>query len=239
VTEDNRAEKVRKLLAKADRAATPEEAEAFYSKAHELMTKWALDEAVLRANDPSRFEFDESAIIIKTTYKQADVQLAVQIAISCGCEHFVSTRHNGTVSFHFFGEKGDVNQALFLYTSLQVQVAAMARREVKPIWESCSDHAYRRSFRLGFAVRIGERLREARDRTIQDAVSTNPDLLPVLVSDEEKVSAEFRERHPDLVRSRRSRFSISGHGMGAGAQAADGADIGNARVGAGRKEIGR
>src|SRR5690606_34689307 len=38
-------EKVRKLLAKAEGAATEEEADAFFAKAQDLMTKWEIAEA--------------------------------------------------------------------------------------------------------------------------------------------------------------------------------------------------
>lgn len=53
MTDDTRIDKIQKLLAKAERASTPEEGETFYAKAQELMAKWAIDDAMLRANKQS------------------------------------------------------------------------------------------------------------------------------------------------------------------------------------------
>ena len=47
--DDRRLSTIRALLAKAEATEYPDEAEAFFAKASELISRWAIDEAMLWA----------------------------------------------------------------------------------------------------------------------------------------------------------------------------------------------
>ena len=49
--EDKRLATIRSLLAKAEATDYPEEAEAFFAKASELISRWAIDEAMIWAGE--------------------------------------------------------------------------------------------------------------------------------------------------------------------------------------------
>jgi hypothetical protein len=64
MTDDKMLDKVRKLLAKAERAGTEHEAEAFTAKAQELILRYAIDEAMLQRKGEKQSE----QIVARTVY---------------------------------------------------------------------------------------------------------------------------------------------------------------------------
>ena len=90
-----------------------------------------------------------------------------------------------------------------------------------------ASRSFRRTFLLGYAGRIGERLTSARERATREAAAEQGvDLLPVLRSRQEAVDDAFTELFP-RVRSTRSRASMDAGGWWAGRAAADSADVGS------------
>src|SRR4051812_3870044 len=107
-----------------------------------------------------------------------------------------------------------------LYTSLLVQAnKAMARDE--PAKGKARIKAFRRSFLIAYAVRIGERLRQ----TIRQEIDRHSDLLPVLRSRDLQVQEAVQKIFPNTVRSRGSRVH-SLEGWESGRAAADEAQLG-------------
>ena len=66
---------VRKLLAKADGAATPAEAEVYTAKAVELMARHGIDEALLGAAAPYRDEVATCRIPVADPYSAGKARL--------------------------------------------------------------------------------------------------------------------------------------------------------------------
>ena len=227
--QDPRYEKVRKLLNKAERAATEEEAEAFFAKAQELMTKWMLDEAKLQAT--GKAEQDKLVgrrFKIATTYKHADQALLMGICKANDCQIHGWT---GSPDIHVFGFEGDVERVAFLYSHLQMQSARAARKAVQPSWDDSSPYIFKRSFRLGFARAVARRLQLSRQEAQQAAVDEDASLLPVLASRANQVLEEFRRQNPHLRTTRGRGLNGSSAGASAGRAAGERADLGGGRVG--------
>src|SRR6185436_5926080 len=118
-----------------------------------------------------------------------------------------------------FGFDADIDAVELLHTSLLVQAnRAMTRDE--PAKGKARVKAFRRSFLVAYAIRIGERLREVAEREF----SARGDLLPVLRSRDVEVRAAMEKVFPRTVRSRASRVD-SLEGWDSGRAAADEAQL--------------
>lgn len=236
----DRLERVRKLLAKAERAGTPDEAEIYTAKAVELMARHGIDEAVLAAADPERADpIGAVRITIDDPYSAGKARLLGWTAAALGCRWVMHDARGGRVpAVTVFGFGSDRERVELLYTSLLLQ-AARQLAEVRPARPGESVAAYRRSWLYGFAARIHERLSEARDRALreQDGVRDGAEQRTatelVLADRGDRVDRAYAAEFPSLRRARRP--SVSGSGYRRGAAAAERADLGGTRLsGAGR-----
>ncbi|MET0190932.1 MAG: DUF2786 domain-containing protein [Pseudonocardia sediminis] len=228
-----RLDRVRKLLAKAERAGTPDEAEIYTAKAVELMARHGIDDAVLAAADPSRTadRIGSVRIEIDDPYSAGKARLLGWTASALRCRWVMHDARGGRVpAVTVFGFDSDRERAELLYTSLLLQ-AARPLAELRPPGRDESVAAYRRSWLYGFAARIHERLREAesravaeRDETAAPAPGTGSSTALVLADRTDQVDRAYAEEFPSLRRARRP--SVSGSGYRHGADAADRADLG-------------
>ncbi|WP_326955247.1 DUF2786 domain-containing protein [Amycolatopsis sp. NBC_01286] len=180
--------RVRALLAKAESSSFPEEAEALSAKAQELMTRYALDRVLVETSVP-----DVPAsrrLWLDTPYLDAKSLLVHVVATANRCQAVFDPRW-GFVTV--VGDENDLDAIALLTTSLLVQ--ATRAMIADPAGRS---RAFRQSFLVSYATRIGERLEKAAKTTL----SSSPDsdrLLPVLASHELKVKAAFTELFPEVV----------------------------------------
>lgn len=247
VTQDRtaRAEKIGKLLAKAERAGTEEEAEAFFAKAQELMTQWSIAELEARAAHGGEVkdndgELGRTVITVSRSYGVADVLLVQAVGKVNDCKTFImknsfvgivdGKRKYETQALLYGFELDRLNTQL-LYQSLQIFVAKEALRYGKRSGlTGMKLYVARRSFREAFATRIEARLKEARQSTIDAHVAAtgSSTLLPALVDKKNTV-----ERYAPRARAgRRSTTSFDPAAGMAGRDAANRADIGGTRIGA-------
>lgn len=195
-------DRVRALLAKAESTTFPPEAEALTAKAHELMARHAIDDAVLAAGGRTKGGAVQSRrILVEQPYATAKGQLLAQVARACGCRT-VSTFGGAVVVV--FGHAGDLDTVDLLHTSLLVQgTTAMLGAGVDAATRT---RGFRQSFLLAYAVRVGERLQAATAAAVADARREHGDaLLPVLASKAEAVDEAVEEAFPRLRTPRRSR----------------------------------
>lgn len=228
-----RLDRVRKLLAKAERAGTPDEAEIYTAKAVELMARHGIDDAVLSAADPLRSadRIGSVRIEIDDPYSAGKARLLGWTASALRCRWVMHDARGGRVpAVTVFGFDSDRERAELLYTSLLLQ-AARPLAELRPPRPEESVSAYRRSWLYGFAARIHERLREAQSRAVRerddeatDAAGTGGSTALVLSDRSDRVDRAYAEEFPSLRRARRP--SVSGTGYRHGADAADRADLG-------------
>jgi len=212
-------ERVRALLAKAESTSFPEEAEAFTAKAQELITRHAIDRTLLGGHGPEADAVGRR-VLIDDPYGAAKMNLLAEIAAANRCRSVWSAELGfGTV----FGAPADLDAVEILFASLLTQAAAaMTSRAGAARYRTRS---FRQSFLVAFAHRIGERLRAATDRAVDEAVDAHGDrFLPVLVAGEEAAESACRAAFPHL--RRRTVSAADAAGFAAGRLAADLAHIG-------------
>lgn len=210
-------DKVRALLAKAQASTFQDEADAFLSKAQELMARHNLDRAILEQEGHSGVvEVEVRRIWLEDPYlKQKGFLLAV-IADANRCRT-VSVYDYGFVTV--FGHPDDLNALDLLFTALLVHASKQMTLAV-----GTARPSYRRSFLLAYASRVGERLRDAAAGAAAAAMASAGDaLLPVLARREREVDQALSQMFPETTNST---FSITDRaGWAAGRAAADLAEL--------------
>jgi hypothetical protein len=229
---------VRKLLAKADGAATPAEAEVYTAKAVELMARHGIDEALLGAAAPHCDEVATCRIPVADPYSAGKARLLAWTASALRCRAVLHEAGGGRVAaVTVLGFASDRARVELLYTSLLLQASAQLARQ-RPAWVGESVAAYRRSWLHGFAVRVHQRLVEAEARAAESAAaaraspsagpSAGPSVALVLADRRARVDRAYAEEFPQIGRARQTR--LSGSGYAAGAQAGARADLGGRAV---------
>ncbi len=208
-------DRVRALLAKAESTDFPAEAEAYSAKAQELIARHSIEEA-LTARDRTEVTPFARRIGVDHPYESEKAGLLDAVA---------RANHSRTVwspEFGFstvFGFDADIDALEMVYTSLLVQAnRAMVRDE--PAKGKGRIKAFRRSFLVSYAVRIGERL----SRATRHEIDRHADLLPVLRNRDLQVRAVMDRAFPHTVRSRGRRID-SLEGWESGRAAADEAEL--------------
>ncbi len=213
--------RIRGLLAKAESTEFPDEADAFTAKAQDLMTRHAIDAAVLDAEHGVSLNQQVRArrIHIDNPYPEAKVQLLDAVGSANGIK-VVWTDALGLATA--VGMPADTDLVELLYTSLLVQAtramsaAANGRSSMK---------AFRRAFLLSYATRIKERLSRSQQHASDQAASTyGTSLVPLMRERAEAVLDVFAELFPQTATKRASPVDV--RGWHAGRAAADEADLG-------------
>jgi hypothetical protein len=211
--------KIRALLAKAEATAYAAEAEALTAKAQDLMTRHAIDEALLHAHDDDPVDVISLRIHISAPYPSEKVSLLNQVALANRCrliwlEQFAIATLVGTPV--------DVDHVELLFTSLLVQATrAMVEAGTSRPGSFDRSASFRRSFLVSYAVRIGERLTESADKATS---SYGTELVPVMRRQAEAVDQEFERLFPNTYQVG-SGHHYSQRGWQAGREAADRASL--------------
>ncbi|BCY06276.1 DUF2786 domain-containing protein [Actinoplanes sp. L3-i22] len=206
-------DRVRALLAKAEATDFPAEAEAYSAKAQELITRYRIEEVTAPVAGVVPFA---RRIGVDHPYENEKASLLDAVAKANACRTVWSPELGFST---IFGFDADIDAVELLHTSLLVQAnRAMTRDE--PAKGKARVKAFRRSFLVAYAIRIGERLREVAEREF----AGRGDLLPVLRSRDVEVRAAMEKVFPRTVRSRASRVD-SLEGWDSGRAAADEAQL--------------
>jgi hypothetical protein len=221
--DDRRLSTIRALLAKAEATEFPDEAEAFFAKASELISRWAIDEAMLwaGADQGGRERPDELQLLLHAPYLPQKAVLVGAVASAHGCRavRIVSPPGVGTEVMSVVGFPTELRWVDTLVTSLLVQLtSAMLARCPRGLSASASA-SWRRSFIVGFAEEVGRRLeadraaaaaerdaerdaaRAAEGAAAGSGAATSggtPSTALVLASRAEEVDEDLRRRHPRL-----------------------------------------
>lgn len=237
--------KVRRLLAQAEGTPYEAEAETFTAAAQSLMARYRIDRAVLESSDPERADRQPEAIrlSVERPYESPKMQLLHQICLANRCTS-VWSQAAGLATV--IGFEGDRRAVELLYTSLLVQATTAMRHEGEQAGERARTRGFRSSFLLGYAVRVGQRLRDAsqtqeaevaaalaggqwsgdaRPGRPSDGDDSRPDLALVLSRRDDEVRSRTRDLFPHLQSTRRRQISDYG-GFLQGRAAADRADLG-------------
>lgn len=213
--------KIRALLAKAESSTFSEESDTFAAKAQELMTRYAIDNAVVDAAEGSSLDamVVTRRITVDNPYADAKMELLSSVATTNSAKT-VWYKKFGLISIT--GMPVDLDLCELLYTSLLVQSArALDHVGTDPASRS---RGFRRAFLLGYAWRIRERLAEARARADRSAGETyGSSLVPILAERDRAVTSVFEELFPKLGTVK---ISVSDRrGVSQGRKAAERADL--------------
>ena len=182
--------RIRALLAKAESTPFPAEAEAFTAKAQAMMTAARIDDAAVRASSGRRSTGRVSAVRIALDEPYVASKRALLVAVAAAND-VRCVFHRGVDLATVVGPVGQLAHVELLFTSLliQVQAALAADAASAPAGSHVRSRRYRSSFILGFALRIGRRLQDARSASFDAA---GADALPVLAADD-RATAELFE----------------------------------------------
>jgi len=236
---DPRLAKVRKLLAKAEGASTPEEAESYNTKAAELIAKWGIDAAMAAVTEPTRDKITDRKIVLDQPYARdkADLlwaitnPLRIKAVMLTGKGYDARGRSKNTYTMHLFGFASDMERAEVLFTSLLLQAHTDLYRQEIPYGEDRD--AYRRSWLVGFSSAVSRRLWAAERKAQDEASDAAPGVALVLVDRKTLAERAMNDYYPRLSHSRRS---LTGSGAGSGYQAGQRANLGG--TGLGRRSAG-
>ena len=222
-------ERVRNLLAKAESTTFEAEATALTEKAQELITRHAIDAALLQADSPKRTRPSEIRIPIDSPYADAKSLLLQTVAETSRCR---SVLQPSVQMSTVVGYADDVDATEVLFTSLLVQ----AQRAMNDAARSAAPGArtrrqsYRSAFLLAFTQRIGDRLREVNAEVVTAVEQEQGrSLLPVLTDRSSALDAYMSQRFGDLQEST-VRSGFDGVGWAGGRIAADNAQLSFAEI---------
>jgi hypothetical protein len=221
--------KIRALLAKAESTEFPDEAEALSARAQELMAKYSIDRALLAAKAGNKEEPGGRRLMIDNPYEQPKASLLQTIATANRCRTvWLKALGMSTV----IGFPGDLDAVELMFTSLLVQAnSAMLREGAKrDAYGRSRTRAFRQSFLVSYAIRIGERLAEASGHVEQAAAAESPgqNLLPVLAARHQAVDDAVDDLFGDsLINRGSSTRATDSEGWYSGRAAADLASLHN------------
>ncbi|MCC3767283.1 DUF2786 domain-containing protein [Streptomyces sp. UNOC14_S4] len=227
---------IRALLAKAEDPAAPEaEADLCRKRAFEMMAKYGVEQAMLNDGKADAGTPTDRVITVDAPWAMERVQLMNDIAKALGC-HLLYLGKEGQAakhSVHLFGYASDLERLELLYTSLLLQMHGELERQQVPAGVR-SARAWRRSWLLGFIVRVGRRLQEA-ERMAQaeahgETSGSGRSAELVLADRKTAVQRSYRAMYP-VGSTSESRSTMTGTGWGHGWKAGGTADIGQGRVG--------
>jgi hypothetical protein len=191
--------KIRNLLAKAESSTFEAEATAYTAKAQELMTRHAIDAALLHEGAPSSGTPVETRVPIDPPYADAKSFLLQTIAETGRCR---SVFMPGIQMSTLVGYPSDVEAVETLFTSLLVQAQHALNEAARsaPSGARTRSQSYRSAFLLAYTQRIGERLRQTIAHTVEEVTrETGRDLLPVLADRSADVAGYVADRFGELA----------------------------------------
>ncbi len=215
-------ERIRKLLAKAESSEFEAEAAALSAKAQELMTRHAIDVAMVDQPD------DDHAprmirVPVEAPYADAKSYLLEVVARASRAR---SVWLSQVAMSSVVGMADDLRGIELMFTSLLVQAQhalSDPARTASP-GSRGRTQSYRSAFLLAYADRIKERLTTANEQVIAEAGDASSTFLPVLRARESAVD-DFLESHYGELKTGSVRGGYDPAGWAHGRQAADRAKL--------------
>jgi hypothetical protein len=192
------------------------------------MAKYSIDQAVLAARKGRRDSPAGRRLPVDNPYESPKASLLQTIAKANRCR---TVWHKELGMSAVVGFQADLEAVELLFTSLLVQAnAAMLRAGAKrDAYGRSRTRAFRQSFLIAYATRIGERLSQATEHAEQQAAaaSSGQGLLPVLRARQQAVDDAVGEMFGDTLTSGRAIRATDAEGWYPGRAAADMATLYN------------
>jgi len=227
-------ERCRRLLALAEHPNTSEaEAAAAFDRAFQIMALEGIARAQVDAlNGGESRSLDDDPVWLEVLDLHGEFQSEQDTIIQSvirplGCAGCVRSEQN---EMHIVGRKSDVERALLISTGMLLHVFnEMRKQNVRGVRN-------RRSFLVGFAARVGARMREQYKKA---AAEGGEDLSKALAKRDDEATEMLRKYFRETYGVELGRKRMSARASAAGMAAGDSADIGQARFGrAGTRAIG-
>lgn len=141
-------EKVRKLLAKAEGAATEAEAEAFFAKAADLIGKWEIEEAELanaKQAGPASWEIHHRTYPL-SSYSHNQDSFAMQcVARAMGLRAYQTPYVRGCQKAEtvVFGTEDDLDRYEMMWATVSLQMTRFMKAGENSAWNRNQQRAYR------------------------------------------------------------------------------------------------
>lgn len=229
---------IRALLAKAESTTYAEEAEALTAKAQELMTRYAIDEAMLAKASGDRSKIIRKSIKVYAPYSEAKSSLlfAISRANDCQAVYYGSPKLR---IVDIVGYESDIEFTETLFTSLLVQQAKELGRAIRHKASHVHGKTFTNSFMLGYASEVQRRLQESkRAATASYEATTGTSTALVLRDKKQEVDREYNRLFPN-TRTKTNNSSINGGAYGAGREAGARASFGGQSVGSNRGALNK
>jgi hypothetical protein len=245
-------ERVAKLLAQAEGSGvTKEEAQTFAAKAAELLARYGLDAATVRAEKGqkaeavTRYDFTVSG---QGWHGKARASLVYSVAEAYGCEVCtIGNKMDGKDRLvAMIGTTSMIEALKILLPSILLQAETSGVKAAKEHMaqagafidtaanKNIQRRTFLRSYLEGYGMGVAEKITNSR-AAMADEVKGKPGEL-VLASDADRIKAEFTKRFPKLGTTAADKVSVAG--LVAGKRAGRTADTGQTRVSAkGTKSI--
>lgn len=231
-------ERVRQLLAKAESTPYEAEAETFTAAAQKLMARHSIDQALLAATRPAdRAEAPIARRVgVERPYEAPKVALANAVAEANRCR-VVWSKAFGFVTVVGYAQDVAATETLLTSLLLQGTRAMTAQGSRRTPWGHSRTRAFRQSFLLAYASRIGQRLQEATQQEVDahqeehgraggagTTAGPGTELVAVLEARAEKVQEATDSLFGDLQATGLG-SARDGEGWTAGTHAADAAHL--------------
>jgi Protein of unknown function (DUF2786) len=239
--------RIRALLAKAEATEYAEEAEALSARAQELMAKYSIDQALLAVESGRQVAPAGRRIAVDNPYEAPKTSLLQAVATANRCR-VVWSKAVGLATV--VGFEADLDAVELLFTSLLVQASAamLYAGSRQDAYGRSRTRAFRQSFLVSYAIRIGERLSHATEHATQEAAaeqeaaagqpagavagaggarSAGAALVPFLAARQRAVDDAVDEIFGGTLRRGRSVRATDAEGWASGRAAADLASLHN------------
>lgn len=201
-TKEEVADKVRKLLAQAeDPAATPEEAQTFSMKAQQLMSKYAIDLAMV-VDAAKAGQIETAGWVLHGPYATHKVGLVGAVARANDCRAIFTDLPHGDKRIDVVGFPTDLEWVETLSRSLEIQLLAALAAAMRARPDGVHGRTYAVGFVQGFIAEVATRLHRARQAAMAASAAERAheaggtSVALVLVAKQERVDEEFKVRHP-------------------------------------------
>lgn len=244
--------KVKALWAQADHPNTSEtESRAFRDKAISLMAKYQIDEMVMSEASgvedaivfvlckvdtiPARgIVVDQRLMLIHSISKNFDCRGIVK-KTQGSADIETGKAIPGGYYYEIIGYRHDVDTVRMFYFNLVTDLL-----EALLVEEQKTSEVYRRSFAVGYAERINERLLELHDRTQEMADMVSSSMALAVRSKKSHVDEAFDKMYPpeDRTHVKTKGLSMDWNGTERGRRRAESANLGGTQAVAGRHVAG-
>lgn len=249
------AERIAKLLRKAESTDSEHEAEALVAKAQELMTRYSIDAALLAQAQGLQVQETvvKHSIVYSGIFHMALFDIGNAIAKAQGCRTLIIKMPKTNTKLEIIGWESDVTNAKMLDASLQLQASTAMQRWYRaqrtdgltPMQKAKMRRQFLQSFAQGLAAKLAVAKRAGTEAAAADEAERSGVDLDTATKSTDLVIRDRAQQVDDWVdreygstlRTVRRNYSFGGYGAAsAGYEAGRNADVGQPRVG-GRRAI--